>query len=244
MSTLDLSYLNKLSLKNQVLELNQINILWKNFNINQRIDWIFEKLPKNIVMSSSFGLHSVVLLHLLVTADPNIPVIFIDTGYLFLETYQYVDLLTKALNLNIKIFRSRLSPAWQECRYGKLWEQGVSGLEKYNYINKIKPMKTALSELMAQSWLSGLRYDQSKFRANLKYISIQNNIFKVLPIIDWSVEKLKKYISKNNLLSHPLTNNGYVSLGDIHTTHKYVSGMSSDDTRFFGLQRECGLHNK
>ncbi len=79
--------------------------------------------------------------------------ILTDTGYLFPETYQFIDELTDKLKLNLKVYRAGESPARQEARYGKLWEQGVEGIEKYNEINKVEPMNRALKELNAQTGL-------------------------------------------------------------------------------------------
>ncbi len=77
--------------------------------------------------------------------------ILTDTGYLFPETYRFIDELTDKLKLNLKVYRATESAAWQEARYGKLWEQGVEGIEKYNDINKVEPMNRALKELNAQT---------------------------------------------------------------------------------------------
>lgn len=96
-----------------------------------------------------------------------------DTGYLFPETYRFIDQLTDQLKLNLQVFRAEQSPAWQEARYGKLWEQGVEGIEKYNQINKVEPMNRALETLGAQSWFAGLRREQSGSRANLPVLAVQ-----------------------------------------------------------------------
>lgn len=79
--------------------------------------------------------------------------ILTDTGYLFPETYQFIDELTDTLKLNLQVYRAKESAARQEARYGKLWEQGVEGIEKYNDINKVEPMNRALQELNAQTGL-------------------------------------------------------------------------------------------
>ena len=92
--------------------------------------------------------------------------ILTDTGYLFPETYQFIDELTDKLKLNLQVYRAKESAAWQEARYGKLWEQGVEGIEKYNEINKVEPMNRALKELNAQTWFAGLRREQSGSRAH------------------------------------------------------------------------------
>ncbi|MBE4395171.1 phosphoadenosine phosphosulfate reductase family protein, partial [Vibrio parahaemolyticus] len=82
------------------------------------------------------GIQAAVMLHLVTQEKPDIPIILTDTGYLFAETYRFIDELTKKLNLNLKVYRAEQSAQWQEARYGKLWEQGVEGIEKYNKINK------------------------------------------------------------------------------------------------------------
>ena len=161
---------------------------------------------------------------------------------MFPETYRFIDELTDKLKLNLKVYRATESAAWQEARYGKLWEQGVEGIEKYNDINKVEPMNRALKELNAQTWFAGLRREQSGSRANLPVLAIQRGVFKVLPIIDWDNRTIYQYLQKHGLKYHPLWDEGYLSVGDTHTTRKWESGMSEEETRFFGLKRECGLH--
>ncbi|MDV7402999.1 phosphoadenosine phosphosulfate reductase family protein, partial [Arthrospira platensis SPKY1] len=98
---------------------------------------------------------------------PGIPVVFIDTGYLFPETYQFAEQLQERLNLNLKVYQPAMTAARQEALYGKLWEQGREGLEKYGRMNKAEPMNRAVKELGAVAWLTGLRRSQSKSRADL-----------------------------------------------------------------------------
>lgn len=222
--------------------LNELNNNLKKLSVDARIEWAINHLPEKFMLSSSFGIHSVVSLHLLTRKIPRIPVVIIDTGYLFPETYKFIDKLTKELNLNLKIFRSNKSPAWQESIYGKLWEKGLQGIEKYNLINKVKPMKIALKFLSIKTWFAGLRNNQSDSRKNLKILEIQKNFFKFLPIVDWNNKKIYQYIKNNNLIIHPLWKQGYLSVGDIHTTNKWKPGQKTEETRFFGLKRECGLH--
>lgn len=112
---------------------------------------------------------------------PNIPVILTDTGYLFPETYQFIEVLTDKLNLNLQVYRAKQSPAWQEALYGQLWTQGLEGIERYNQLNKVEPMERALNELQAQTWFSGLRREQSASRANLSVLGIGKGILKFYP---------------------------------------------------------------
>ncbi|MGK9174020.1 phosphoadenosine phosphosulfate reductase [Yokenella regensburgei] len=242
MSVLDLSALNALSKEESALALADVNAQLEAKNAEERVAWALENLPGEYVLSSSFGIQAAVSLHLVNQLCPDIPVILTDTGYLFPETYRFIDELTDKLKLNLQIFRAPQTPAWQEARYGKLWEQGVEGIEKYNDINKVEPMNRALKELKAQTWFAGLRREQSESRANLSVLGLQRGVFKVLPIIDWDNRTVYQYLQKHGLKYHPLWDEGYLSVGDTHTTRKWEPGMAEEDTRFFGLKRECGLH--
>ncbi|MDQ5909212.1 MAG: phosphoadenosine phosphosulfate reductase [Pseudomonadota bacterium] len=208
----------------------------------QRVAWGLENFPNRIVMTSSFGAQSAVCLHLATQQCPDMPVVLIDTGYLFPETYQFIDALAERLSLNLCIYRAPIGPAWQEARYGKLWEQGLEGLDRYNHMNKVEPMQRALRDLEAAAWISGLRRQQAKSRQQLDVLLWRNSRCKIHPIIDWTDRDVYRYLSQHGLPYHPLWEQGYVSIGDVHTTRRLVDGMSPEETRFFGLKRECGLH--
>ncbi|MEM7698517.1 MAG: phosphoadenylyl-sulfate reductase [Verrucomicrobiota bacterium] len=208
----------------------------------ERVAWALEFFGDRVVMSSSFGAQSAVMLHLVTLLKPNIPVVLVDTGHLFPETYHFIDSLTERLDLNLKTYRSDLSPAWQEARWGKLWEQGVEGIERYNELNKVEPMNRALDELGASAVLSGIRRQQSSTRESLPVLAAQNGRIKIHPIIDWTDMDIGRYLVDNDLPYHPLWDEGYVSIGDWHSTRKLTDGMTEEETRFNGLKRECGLH--
>ncbi|AXN02039.1 Phosphoadenylyl-sulfate reductase [Candidatus Purcelliella pentastirinorum] len=242
MQSLNLEKINNFSSGEQIKFLEEINFKLNKLSSFNRIIWALNNLEKNFILSSSFGIQSMVLLHMITSKIPSIPIIFIDTGYLFPETYLFIDKLVKKMNLNLKVFRAVISSAWQEARYGKLWEKGIDGINLYNKINKVKPMKFALKKLLVKTWFAGLRRSQSKSRKYLSILSIQRKIFKFLPILDWGDKKIFYYIKKYDLEYHPLWKDGYVSLGDIHTTSKINSKISEEETRFLGIKRECGLH--
>ncbi len=242
MSELNLQALNALPKVDRVLALADTNNRLEAMSAEERVDWALKQLPGEVVLSSSFGIQAAVSLHLVNTVRPGIPVILTDTGYLFPETYRFIDELTEKLNLNLQVYRAKESPAWQEACYGKLWEQGVEGIEKYNEINKVEPMNRALADLSAQTWFAGLRREQSGSRSELPVLAIQRGVFKVLPIIDWDNRTVYQYLQKHGLKYHPLWDEGYLSVGDTHTTRKWEPGMAEEETRFFGLKRECGLH--
>lgn len=240
--SLELSELKNLDKAQQQQALSEVNQQLEALTAEQRVSWALENLPGQFVLSSSFGIQAAVCLHLVTRQQPDIPVILTDTGYLFPETYQFIDSLTEKLKLNLQIFKAKESPAWQEARYGKLWEQGVEGIEQYNTLNKVEPMNRALESLNAGTWFAGLRREQSESRAHLPVLSVQRGVFKILPIIDWDNRQVYQYLKQHGLEYHPLWEQGYLSVGDTHTTRKWEPGMAEEETRFFGLKRECGLH--
>jgi phosphoadenosine phosphosulfate reductase len=209
----------------------------------ERVQWALDYLPDQAILTSSFGAQSAVMLHLVSQLKPDIPVVMIDTGYLFPETYAFVDELRDSLSLNLKIFRSDLSPAWQESRFGRLWEQGLDGIQQYNQVNKVEPMARALGSLHTGTWFSGLRRSQSGSRREIKIVQAhQGKVVKVHPLADWSDRDIHAYLKAHDLPYHPLWDQGYVSIGDHHTSRPLNTEDSDEQTRFFGLVRECGIH--
>jgi len=222
--------------------LDHCNELFTTRSAEGRVAWALEHLPNRHVLTSSFGVQAAVSLHLVTRQTPDIPVIFIDTGYLFPETYRFVDELTERLNLNLEVYRSRTSPAWQESRHGRRWEHGVEGLEKYNYDNKVEPMERALRAIGVGTWFAGVRREQAASRANVPFLDWSGDRWKVHPIADWTDRDVYRYLKQHDLPYHPLWKEGYVSIGDVHTTRSLRDVDHAEQTRFFGLKRECGLH--
>ena len=223
-------------------DLDAMNREMEASSAERRVAWGLENFPGRIVLTSSFGAQSAVCLHMVAAQKPDIPVVMIDTGYLFPETYRFIDELSERLSLKLHIYRAQVGPAWQEARYGKLWEQGLEGIERYNQMNKVEPMQRALKDLAARAWISGLRRQQAKSRQSLDVLLWRNGRCKIHPLIDWTDRDVYRYLTQHQLPYHPLWEQGYVSIGDVHTTRRLVDGMSPEETRFFGLKRECGLH--
>jgi phosphoadenosine phosphosulfate reductase len=226
----------------ETLDLEAANAELEPRSAEERVAWALDRLRPNIVLSSSFGAQSAVLLHLVTRQWPEIPVVLVDTGYLFPETYRFIDELTARLALNLKVYRAAMGSAWQEARFGKRWEQGLEGIDAYNRMNKVEPMQRALDELDAVGWIVGLRRSQATTRRDLNVLGIQDGYLKVHPIVDWNDKHVYDYLTRFDLPYHPLWEQGYPSIGDWHTSHKLTDGMAEEETRFFGLKRECGLH--
>ena len=208
----------------------------------RRVEWALDTLSGEHGLSSSFGAQAAVSLHLVTRARADIPVILIDTGYLFPETYRFIDSLRERLCLNLKVYRPEVGTAWMEARFGRLWEQGRDGIARYNRLRKLEPMQRALAELGVRTWIAGIRRSQSESRAHADFLELHDGRWKLHPIADWRDHDVWRYLNRHGLPYHPLWHEGYVSIGDVHTTRRWEPGMRDEDTRFFGLARECGLH--
>src|ERR1700761_4616067 len=159
---------------NQLLELEQltrteqplseISANLEKVSAEERVRWALERFRPEVMLSTSFGVQSAVLLHMVTQQWADIPVVMVDTRYLFPETYRFADYLTERLKLNLKVYRADVSAAWLEARHGKRWEKGVGGNEHYNKTTKVEPMQRAIRELGVKGWITGLRRQQAKSR--------------------------------------------------------------------------------
>ena len=226
------------------LDLAALNKTLADMDASELISWGVETFGNTLVMSTSFGIQSAVMLHLVTQVVPDIPVIWVDTGYLPAETYRFADELTRRLKLNLKVYQSPISPARMEALHGRLWDQeNVESLNRYDHIRKVEPMQRALKELGAKAWLAGLRANQTSHRRTLGRIAQQNNIYKLHPILSWHSRDVYNYLTTFDLPYHPLFDQGYVTVGDWHSSRPMTAADGDERaTRFKGLKQECGLH--
>ena len=138
-----------------------------------QLQWAFEEFDESFVVTTSFGIQSAVLLHMTkeLKSSQKPKVIWVDTGYLPKETYNYAEKLTTLFELNLVVAQSPVSPARMEALNGRLWETGVQkDLEKYHQIRKVAPLEKAFSDLNVHCWASGVRKGQTKNRQAMSYI--------------------------------------------------------------------------
>lgn len=224
------------------LDLERVNRELDGADAGRVVQWAAETFGGGLVMSSSFGVQAAVMLHLVTRVVPDIPVVFIDTGFHFPETYQFADDLAQRLKLNLKVYQSPISPAWMAARHGRLWEGDKESLDRYDRIRKVEPMQRALAELEATAWLAGLRREQTDHRATLRRVEAQDGRYKVHPILTWTTKQVHDYLAENQLPYHPLHEKGYASIGDWHSTRAIGETEQERQGRFRGLKQECGLH--
>jgi phosphoadenosine phosphosulfate reductase len=207
-----------------------------------RLRFLYDQFGPRVVATTSFGLQAAAMLHLIAEHAPQIPVVFIDTGFLFPETYRHAEALTSRLELDLRIYQPNISAARLQALWGELWNDGKAGADRYALLTKIEPMNRALRELGADVWLSGLRRTQSKTRADRSFAEQQKSTLKVYPILDWADARLEHYLREHKLPPHPLAAHGYLTMGDWHSTRPASADDDAGATRFRGTKYECGLH--
>ena len=227
-----------------VMATQDFNLRFRDASPQGILEWLADEEGFTAVMSTSFGIYSAAFLHMVTSHLPQIPVIWIDTGYLPAETYQFAERLTKKLELNVKTYQSYLSPARMEAQYGKLWESDdVNKLDQYDLIRKVIPMQRALKVEGADCLLAGLRREQTENRNTMSRFMEQNGVLKILPILHWVTKDIHRYIKSHDLPFHPLYEKGYVTVGDAHSSRPMtVDDAHERSTRFRGKKQECGLH--
>jgi phosphoadenosine phosphosulfate reductase len=226
----------------QVIDPAQLSEELRGLRAGQRLELLAERLGKSLVASTSFGLQSAVMLKLLHDHAPNTPVIFIDTGFLFPETYRYAEELMEKFPLDYRIYHPTISAARIQALWGEVWVDHTNGgSERYGLLTKVEPMNRALREIGADVWISGLRRSHSETRQERSFAEQQKKTLKVYPILDWADAQVDIFMNQHELPKHPLAAQGYVTMGDWHSTSPSSDG-SANGTRFNGEKFECGLH--
>jgi phosphoadenosine phosphosulfate reductase len=216
------------------------------------LTWAWETFgPEEVAASSSFQTQSVPLLHIIAQTRPQMPVLFIDTGFHFPETLAFRDRLQARWDLNIHVVRPAISK-------GELFRKYGEGLYRHDpdlccYINKVRPMQEALKSFRA--WIAGVRRDQTKNRQGLEVVIRQtSDLLKIHPLLNWTEEQIAAYREAHELPVHPLYYQGYPSVGCAPCTRPVFSATATADGgddndaragRWAGSDKEkteCGLH--
>ena len=208
-----------------------------------RLRWGLETFGEGFALTTSFGIQAAVSLHLLSRLDRTVPVIWVDTGYLQLETYTYAEDLMQRLGLQVRVAQAVMSPARMEALHGRLWESGqVDDLETYHRIRKVEPLDRAMTELGVTCWASGVRGSQTDHRTAMQHLEEVRGRWALRPLLDWSSRDVFYYMQEHDLPQHPLFAQGYSTVGDWHSSGPDDGNSSGRATRFGGLKQECGIH--
>lgn len=208
-----------------------------------RVRWAYDSFGDRFALTTSFGIQSAVMLHLVSQVSRSIPVIWVDTGYLHPETYRYAAELTERFGLNLQVAQAELSPARMEALHGRLWETGsVDDLTTYHRLRKVEPLEAAMERLSVGCWASGVRGGQTDHRRSMAVLDGVRRRWSLRPLLSWSNRDVYYYMEEHQLPQHPLFAQGYSTVGDLHSSAPDDGQTSGRATRFGGLKQECGIH--
>jgi phosphoadenosine phosphosulfate reductase len=193
-------------------------------------------------ITNSFQVEDMVVLHLLRTIEPNIPVLFLDTGYHFAETYEYRDRMAREWDLNLISLQAAQTVAEQEAAFGKLNRTDPA---RCCQLRKVEPLMRGLEPY--DVWVTGLRREQSPTRRNLRKVEHHalpsgKTLLKVSPLADWNGKQVWNYITGHGIEYLPLYDRGYPSIGCEPCTSLPLDPNNPRSGRWSGQKLECGIH--
>ncbi|HVJ09222.1 MAG TPA: phosphoadenylyl-sulfate reductase [Acidisarcina sp.] len=201
-----------------------------------------EEAQGKLCVTSSFQAEDVVVLHLVTQLAPRVPVLFLDTGYHFKETYEYRDRIAAEWNLNLENLLPRLTVQEQESQFGILHQTAP---DKCCSLRKVEPLFAGLQRFDA--WFTGLRREQAKTRADLQTVDLftlpgGKQLRKISPLADWSTRDVWHYAAEHNIPLLPLYDKGYSSIGCEPCTSLPLDPNDPRSGRWSGRKVECGIH--
>lgn len=231
----------------QPVDLETARSLLAPLSPQERLAWAQASFGEGFALTTSFGIQSAVLLHMVSElagrSGQSVPVIWVDTGYLPPETYQYADQLCRLLSLHLHVAQGAISPAHLEARHGRLWETGaVEDLELYHRLRKVEPLDRALNDRAVRCWASGVRGSQTDHRRAMQTLDPVRGRWSLRPLLLWTRRDVFYYMQEHDLPQHPLFEKGYSTVGDWHSSAPDDGSTSGRATRFGGLKQECGIH--
>ena len=225
-------------------ELNQ------RFERAQPIDilrWAFEESGlERVAIASAFQAEGTVIIHMATTIRPDIPILFLETGFQFAETLAFKEHLIEEFHLNVVDLVGMHTVEQQAAEYGpRLYERAP---ERCCDLNKVQPMFHALRELDA--WITAFRRDSSPTRANapiLDQYELEPGrlMVKINPVATWTRSQVWRYLEEENLPHNPLYDLGYSSIGCAPCTRAHFQGEPERAGRWAGLSKwECGIQGR
>ena len=207
------------------------------------LKWLNSNLPsKKMVVGTGFGPPGIVLLDMLFKVTKDISVFYIDTSFLFDQTYELRDKLQEKYGFEFLRFSTEISPNMQVEQYGeKLWEKDP---DTCCNIRKVIPLKKALKNY--DIWITGIRKKQTQIRNEADLIQFESRfeVIKINPLINWTHDEVWDYVKTHNLPYNPLHDNSYPSIGCKQCTSPVCAGEDDRSGRWEGTNKtECGLHN-
>jgi phosphoadenosine phosphosulfate reductase len=207
----------------------------------ETLRWAFEEFQRGVTLATGFGAEGVALIDMAVRVNPRVDVFFLDTAFLFPETYELRRRIEDHYQIEIRIFKADITPEQQELKFGaKLWSTNPDLCCR---LRKLEPLKEALQGRLA--WMTAIRQDQTLARSNARVVEwdYQWRLVKINPLVRWNKNQVWEYIRANNVPFNPLHDRGYPSIGCTHCTQPVRDGQDDRAGRWSGhAKKECGLH--
>jgi phosphoadenosine phosphosulfate reductase len=225
------------------MEVERIAETVENLPVEQVLDAVLSANPNaRVCLTSSFQAEDMAVAHLLRKRVPDVPVLFLETGYHFAATYEYRDLMTKEWSLNLINVMPEHTVAEQESAFGILY---VSEPTRCCQLRKVEPLMRSLEPF--DVWFTGLRREQSPTRRNLKKVELHRlptgkTLWKVSLLADWKWEQVWDYGNANGIPHLPQYDDGYLSIGCEPCTALPVDPNNPRSGRWGGTKLECGIH--
>ena len=224
-----------------------LNAMFEQSHPTKVVEWATAQFGDKLVMSSSFGAESALLLHMAIQASPNIRVIFVNTGYLFPQTHGFMEALRLRFNLNVWIYRTRQDPIQYLRNAGEgdpTWRNDVNACCA---VNKNEPFDRAMKELQPAGWMRGIRRNQAATRRNRQFVewSPRFNCHAISPLLNWTGKEIFAYMKQHDLPYHPLYEQGYLSIGcnPLSCTRSITAEDDARSGRWAGKDKiECGIN--
>ena len=200
------------------------------------------KHPRDLVLTNSFQAEDMVVLHIARQLVPDLPVVFLETGYHFAEIYEYRDRMAREWKLNLINVLPEITVAEQESQFGILNQTDAS---RCCGIRKVKPLFDALESYAL--WFTGLRREQAKSRASLHEVDnftlpSGKTIRKISPLTEWTAKDVWAYAGRHEIPLIHLYDKGYTSIGCEPCTSLPTDPNDPRSGRWGGQKQECGIH--
>lgn len=200
----------------------------------------FRKAGRRVFATSSFQTQSVPLLHILGNHFPEVGILFLDTRFLFPETYAFKEMLAQRFHLNVITLQSTTSLEQQRTGKSGLFQYALNP-DRCCHINKVLPLDNFLKS--GDVWISGVRRDQTSVRKMMNTLEKnEKGVLKFHPMLEWTNKDIHYYIQHYQLPQHPLEKEGYVSIGCIPCTYKWAGDIQRGGRWVGSKKTECGLH--
>lgn len=234
-------------MENGIHHAEKLNELLKGRTAEEVLDYMFNSFEGKVAFSSSLGVEDQVITHMLQPIRKDADIFTLDTGRLFPETYDLLDITNKKYGINIKVYFPEAQKV-QEMVNSKgvnLFYESIENRQLCCFVRKLEPLKRAFTGLDA--WVCGLRKGQSPTRQNMHVVEwdAKNGLIKVNPLIDWSEEQIWQYVHEHKVPYNKLHDKGFPSIGCQPCTRAILPSEDIRAGRWWwenANTRECGLH--